>query len=146
MRKVYIAGPMTHIPQFNFPAFDEAARVLRASGFEVVTPTELDDPAARQTALQSKDGDPDEYQRITGLTWADFLSRDVKLIADGGFGTIFCLPGWEKSRGALLETFVAYLNHIDIWTYDPDLWATNAIDATRLAEVWKNLWNEEVPE
>ena len=114
--KVYIAGPMTHIKHFNFPAFDEVADDLRQDAtLEVVSPAELDDPAARAAAMASEDGDPVEYARITGLTWGDFLSRDVKLIADGGFSTIACLPGWERSRGARLETFVGFLNGIEIF-------------------------------
>jgi len=115
--KVYIAGPMTGITQFNFPLFDQVAAELRALEFEVVSPAELDDPASREAALQSEWGDPEEYRRLTGLTWADFLSRDVKLIADGRFTSIICLPGWEKSRGARLETFVGHLNNIIIFEY-----------------------------
>ena len=116
--KVYLAGPMTHIKQFNFPAFDAVAEDLRRpdpDAFEVISPAELDDPAARAAAMASEDGDPEEYARLTGLTWGDFLSRDVKLIADGGFDAIICLDGWEKSRGARLETFVGFLNKVEIF-------------------------------
>lgn len=106
---IYIAGPMTGIRQFNFPAFVRLALMLRDAGFAVVNPAELDDPDARAAALSSEDGDPTLYARLTGLTWGDFLSRDVKLIADGGIDAICVLPGWERSKGARLETFVGFL-------------------------------------
>lgn len=103
--KVYLAGPMTGRKQFNIPTFDLAAADLRRRGFEVVSPAELDDPETRAIALQSPDGAPGSGS-ANGETWGDFLSRDVKLLADGGIEAIYVLPGWEKSRGARLETFV----------------------------------------
>lgn len=105
--KIYIAGPMTGIPQFNFPAFDAAALELRALGFTVVSPAELDDKSSRDAAMASPDGAPGTGSSH-GETWGDFLARDVKLVADNVDG-IAVLPGWHKSRGARLETFVAYL-------------------------------------
>lgn len=106
MKRVYLAGPMTGIPQFNFPAFDAAAAALRGMGYDVVSPAELDSPEHRAAAMASADGDPTSYNGATGETWGDLLARDVKLIADDGIEAIFCLPGWERSRGARLETFV----------------------------------------
>ncbi len=100
--RLYIAGPMTGIPQFNFPAFDLMAYLLRADGHEVVSPAELDSPEDRALALLSPDG----HEKSVTKSWGDFLSRDVKLIADGGIEGIVVLPGWAKSRGARLETFV----------------------------------------
>ena len=102
---VYIAGPMTYIPQFNFPAFDKAAADLRLLGLEVISPAELDNMSTRTKALASPDGAP---HSVPGETWGDFLSRDVKLVADG-VGSIAVMDGWEKSRGARLEAFVAVL-------------------------------------
>lgn len=135
--RVYVAGPMTRIPQFNFPAFDQLAEWLRSDkGYDVISPAEIDDPAARAAALASVDGDPIEYQRITGLTWADFLSRDVKLIADGGFDMVVCLPGWTKSRGARLETFVAYLSGIAIQEYNPITGRLYNVSLGYLLEAW----------
>lgn len=105
---VYTAGPMSGIPQFNFPAFDEAAARLRRLGYEVVSPAELDSPESRAAALASEDGDPAEYASTTGETWGDLLARDVKIVADE-VDVVAVLPGWQSSRGARLETYVARL-------------------------------------
>jgi hypothetical protein len=117
--KVYLAGPMTGIPQFNFPAFDAAAADLRARGYTVVSPAELDRPDTRAAALASPDGAMGSGTN-NGETWGDFLARDVKLIADEGIEAIVCLPGWVNSRGARLETFVARLCDIPIVLYGED--------------------------
>lgn len=117
--KVYIAGPMTGIPQFNYPAFDAAAADLRERGYEVVSPAEMDDVEARNAALASPDGDLANFAFSTGHTWGDLLARDVKLVADIVDGVV-CLDGWQKSRGAQLETFVARLCKKPIYRY-PDL-------------------------
>lgn len=39
--KLYIAGPMTGLPDLDFPAFHEAAAKLRAQGHEVINPAEI---------------------------------------------------------------------------------------------------------
>jgi hypothetical protein len=98
---------MTHIPQFNFPAFDQLAAMLRSYGYEVVSPAELDDPVDRAAALASPDGSALSYGQGVKKTWGAFLARDVKLLVDDGIDAVVVLPGWEKSRGARLETFVA---------------------------------------
>ena len=121
--KLYLAGPMTGIPQFNFPAFDEAASNLRmvlgGDGVDVVSPAEIDDPATRAAALASKDGAPGSGT-TSGETWGDFLSRDVKLVADE-VDAIMVLPGWEDSKGARLEVFVA--RSVGKPVYDYDRWS-----------------------
>lgn len=103
--KWYLAGPMSGIPQFNFPAFDEAATALRAQGLSVISPAELDEPAVREEALASLDGIPKGRTQAGGQTWGDFLARDVKIIADEVDGIIL-MRGWERSKGARLEAFV----------------------------------------
>lgn len=114
--RLYVAGPMTGIPQFNFPAFDAMAATLRAAGHDVVSPAELDDPVDRAAALASPDGSALSYgnTRADGhgvkKTWGQFLARDVLLIADGDergvIDGIVVLHKWATSRGARLETFV----------------------------------------
>ena len=105
---------MTGIPQFNIPALNDAAADLRGRGYEVVSPAELDDPGTLAAALASPDGAPGSGSS-NGETWGDFLARDVKLIADAGLDGIVLLPGWEHSRGARLETFVAHLCGLTVY-------------------------------
>lgn len=128
--KYYVAGPMTGYPQFNYPAFDRAAKDLRQRGFEVVSPAELDDEITRAAALLSSDGAPGTGS-TNGETWGDFLARDVKLVADVIDG-IVVLPGWQNSKGARLETFIAFLCSKPIYHY-PTL---NKVRKTALAKAW----------
>ena len=44
----YLGGPMSNIPQFNFPRFHEVADTLRASGYNIVSPAELRRPGGRR--------------------------------------------------------------------------------------------------
>lgn len=118
--RYYLAGPMSNIPQFNFPAFYAAAEDLRSAGNEIVSPAELDDQEDSGAAMSSPDGNPGSRDHMGGKTWGDFLSRDVKLIADGVDGIVF-LPNWEKSRGARLEAFVGILCGHRFARYVPDL-------------------------
>jgi hypothetical protein len=106
MMRVYVAGPMSHIPQFNFPYFDHVANTLRKSGYDVVSPAELDDPEFRAKVLS--EGITGYESHLLGA-WGDCLARDVKLIADSGIKAIVLLPGWQRSRGARLEAFVGVL-------------------------------------
>lgn len=115
--KIYIAGPMTHIPSFNIPAFDAAAVDLRLRGFDVVSPAELDDPALRAEELLSPDGDPDKLTEPH--EWGTLLARDLVVITTSGLSAIWTLPGWERSNGARLETFVGNaIKGIPVRRYD----------------------------
>lgn len=121
--KVYLAGPMSNLPKFNFPAFYAAAAELRAQGFEVVSPAELDDQEDMGAAMKSMDGAPNQHP--AGKTWGDFLARDVKLLADQGIEGIVFLPDWQKSKGAKLEAYVGLLQKFKFFTFDP---ATHDVD------------------
>ena len=111
-KRYYLAGPMSGIPHFNFPAFDMAAEELRRRGLCVISPAELDDPADMASALVNETGDPAR----AGKTWGQFLGRDVRIVADQCEGIIF-LPGWETSRGACLEAYVGVLCGHDFFEY-----------------------------
>ena len=112
--RFYLAGPMTGIPQFNIPAFDDAASRLRADGFDITSPAELDSAEMRRLAMLSPDGAMCDV--LSEGTWGDCLARDVKMIADE-LDVIILLPGWEKSRGANLEAFVGLMCGKKFFTY-----------------------------
>ena len=99
---VYIAGPMTGLPEFNFPAFDEAAAKYRALGYDVISPAEHD----RDTGFDERgtSGDPDEAIAL-GFDKAAALLWDLEQVSkvDG----IVLLPGWQRSGGVLAELALA---------------------------------------
>jgi hypothetical protein len=118
--KLYIAGPMTGVPQFNVPLFDRVADELRAQKYDVVSPAELDSPEMRAAAMQSADGALAPLEKATKETWGQVLARDVRVLSDQGIEGIVLLPGWERSRGANLEATVGLLNGLKFFLYDGD--------------------------
>lgn len=111
--RLYIAGPMSNLPQHNFPAFFAAADELRGAGFDIISPAEIDNPSTRKLSLKSQDGNIDDLDQ----TWGELLSRDIKIVADEVDG-VMVIPGWQKSKGARLETFCAYVSGKPIYSYN----------------------------
>lgn len=84
MKTLYVAGPMTGYPDYNYKAFDEAERWLRDHGYEVLNPT------------SNKPDDP---------TWDNYMRASIVQVtqADG----IAVLRNWQGSAGAVLEVQIA---------------------------------------
>lgn len=103
MTKLYIAGPMTGIPEYNFPAFMRAAEVLRQNSYEVVNPAELDMQNPEMAKVLAKATAP--WGCPEGMTLKDFMKRDLPALleCDG----IVLLPGWATSAGVKIERAVA---------------------------------------
>lgn len=82
---IYISGPMTGLPAFNYPAFFEAARELEAAGHEPLNPARWG---------------PDECD-----SWKCFMQLALMdlAVADG----VAVLSGWADSHGAALEVHIA---------------------------------------
>lgn len=136
---VYIAGPMTGLPQFNYPAFIALAASLRGAGYRVQSPAEMDDPETAAAAMRSPDGAPGSGS-ANGETWGDFLARDVKLLADDGIEAIVVLPGWERSRGARLETFVGVaMCGMKVYTWDATYEELRLVPYLDLVKAWAAL-------
>lgn len=83
--KIYLAGPMSGIPDDNYPAFHKAAKKLRAAGHFVLSPAELNPPKGEYRQCLSVD-----------LIW---ICQHAEAIA--------LLPGWEYSKGAKCEHALA---------------------------------------
>lgn len=101
--KVYLAGPMRGIPEFNFPAFKIAARALRKIGFDVFSPAEHDlnggfDPKG----MKGEDAELGP----AGFNLRDALAADLAYVATQA-DMVVVLPGWEKSAGAQAEVATA---------------------------------------
>lgn len=84
--KLYVSGPMTGLPEWNFPAFNTAAAKVRSLGYEAVNPVDINpDPAT---------------------PWEMCLRSDLKALCD--CDGIVMIHGWEHSKGAHLELMVAH--------------------------------------
>lgn len=108
---IYLAGPMTGIPEYNAPAFRRATVDLRFRDYEVISPVEMDE----------EDGINLEAEAATGTEWdwAHALARDISVVIRN-VDVVVVLPGWTKSRGAFLETEAAYACGKPVLRY-PDL-------------------------
>lgn len=87
--RLYVAGPMTGLKDFNYPAFNAAESDLRAVGHDVLNPVCGEQPPAADDTR----------------TWEWFLRRALRQVTEAE--GVAVLPGWEKSRGAQLEVYVA---------------------------------------
>jgi hypothetical protein len=94
MPRVYIAGPMTGLPEYNYPAFHAAAEAWRAEGWEVANPAE------------HFDGDQT-------LPYNTYMRAGVAALTDCDL--IAFLPDWEKSAGSQRERTVAKVLDIPEW-------------------------------
>lgn len=81
--KVYIAGPMTGLPHFNRPAFNQAALNLSFEKHVPLNPAILPD----------------------GLTEADYMAVGITMLQRAD--AIFLLTGWQFSAGARAEHALA---------------------------------------
>jgi hypothetical protein len=97
--KAYIAGPMTGLPDWNYPAFFEAADELKAYGFEVMNPASHNGESLEE-ALHLV-GTPENPNH----PWSFYMRRDIERLAHADL--VCLLPRWQHSRGARIEVQVA---------------------------------------
>lgn len=115
---VYLAGPMTNIPAFNFPSFFAVTEWLRNTvGWEVKSPAEKDLERIPWDEMQTvpgfDTGDLVAYCANSTFTMGNAMEWDLPAImaSDG----IVLMAGWERSTGARWERIVAEALDRDIW-------------------------------
>lgn len=105
----YVAGPMTGIPEFNFPAFNAATAKLRAEGHTVFNPAERD--ILRHGGIDiskgNASGSQEQAAKEYGFSLRDALADDTWWICQEA-DAIAMLPGWENSKGARAEHALAH--------------------------------------
>lgn len=101
-KQIYIAGPMTGRPSFNFAAFDAARDKLMAEGWQVVSPADLD---------RAVGFDPD-FGKVDKAFLESAMRRDIEAIMR--VHAIYMLDGWEQSTGAKAELGLAKWRHIEV--------------------------------
>lgn len=79
---VYIAGPMTGLPEHNYPAFNAAEKALAREGFHVLNPAHNE-----------------------ANDWLGYMRRALAQIINADI--VFFLRGWRKSKGASMEHRIA---------------------------------------
>lgn len=93
--RVYLSGPMSGHPDFNYPAFHAAARAWRSEGHDVINPAE-------------------NHGGRTDLPLADYYATDLPQVCRSE--AVAVLPGWEFSAGCRLEVTLA--SHLGLKVLD----------------------------
>ena len=86
--RVYLSGPMTGYEEYNHPEFNRITKKLEDSGFFnlVINPASMDEGEK---------------------PWKYYIVRDLRIIMDLDIEALILMEGWEKSKGARAEVYVA---------------------------------------
>jgi uncharacterized protein DUF4406 len=124
MTRLYLAGPMRRIKEFNFPAFFAAEDQLIDAGYETFNPARHDDSAGypwrRATGRENPPGFPINKLLLTDLKYICLRAEGVAL-----------LPGWEESRGVMAEISTAAALGLPVQTVER--WLVEAEEEKRYA-------------
>lgn len=104
--KGYLCGPMTGIPLNNFPAFREASKKLRALGFTVINPCEMNE----------KDNHHEATMDHTTETIRKFAKRDINALSQ--CEAIFVMKNTKHSKGAAAEKAFAKWTRLTFYYLD----------------------------
>jgi hypothetical protein len=107
---LYVCGPMSGLPEFNYPAFMAAEAVLTEAGYEVQNPARVDERHDGTNCRECRVG--------RRHNWEWYMDQCLPMVdlAEG----LAVLPGWQHSRGAKIEVERAlshglYLATVPTW-------------------------------
>lgn len=103
-KKIYIAGPMSGYPEFNFPAFFAAQAMLEENGWTVFNPANKESEKGTTAAASFAQGDNAGLVK-EGWDYKGAFMWDAEKVIYGD--AIYMLPGWEFSPGASAEHAIA---------------------------------------
>ena len=108
---LYLAGPMSGIPDHNFPLFDRVAGLLRDLGHGVVSPADTNRKVGfDETKHNAGDISQEDYSKLFRLDIQEILGCEGMVM----------LPGWIKSKGAKLEFALARMVDMPCYRYNFD--------------------------
>lgn len=111
--KLYIAGPMRGIDEFNFPAFFAAEERLNAEGHTCFNPARRD-IERHGTDISTGNTKGDEAVAAQhGFSLREALRDDTAWISMEAEG-IALLPGWDRSKGAVAEHALARALNLEV--------------------------------
>lgn len=92
---IYLAGPMTGYPDYNYQAFAEYAEMWREEGHNIINPAE-------------------NFGGIQTLPRRRYIVEAIELLAHNT-KAIALMPGWELSEGARMEVSIAHTLGLPIY-------------------------------
>lgn len=102
-KKIYLAGPMTGLPDFGYPAFRIALRRLQGHGLVVTSPH----------LRWNFESESDRAQRNPDI----YLVHGFELLLK--CNAIALMPGWRQSNGCKKELRLALDAGYSIYYYQP---------------------------
>lgn len=124
--RIYLAGPMSQMPEWNFPAFHAATDRLRERGHIVCNPAERDAEVGFDPTGMTGQEDLAEL----GFNLRQALLYDLAYVTTIATRVVV-LDGWERSKGARAEVAAATAIGIEVHELDAFLrWDVAAQDLT----------------
>lgn len=101
-KSIYIAGPMSGIPEFNYPAFNAAQEMFERNDWSVFNPAKHD---SYLTELPEGFETGDHVAANKARDFREVFLWDVQKVVEAD--AIYMLKGWQHSPGACAEHAVA---------------------------------------
>jgi len=140
----YLAGPMSGLPEYNYPAFEKASIALEEQGIKVKSPHTIDhgqhefkttpyssihscvqmvtliDPDGREYGADcGKPADDPIHSLARGaLPYQVYMKAGYRMLLN--CGGIVLIQGWTQSRGAMNELFVARSLSYPVYALGPN--------------------------